>query len=425
VTHRWPQILPGGEAVLFTSSAIAQDYENGSIQVLSLKSGKWKTVQRGGYLGRYLPTSSDAGHLVYIHEGTLLAVPFDLNRMETQGSAVPLVEDVATIPINGSGQVDFSRNGTFIYGSATSQDVVLASIESNGRTQPLLPSGPYAYPRLSPDGTRLALQLAGDVQVYDLEHNRATRLTFTHRSEAEVWAPDRKHLAFNTSTGTGSFWIQWMRVAGASEAQTLLESKATPVGFSFSPDGSRLAFSYSTTSSPGATADIWILPLDMTDPEHPRPGQPELFARRPGTSTGLSFSPDGKWIAYVSNESGRAEIYVRPFPAPTDGSAGGKWQISSDGGFIAPVWSRDGKELFFDSLDGHIMVAAYRVSGQMFDADKPRLWSNVPALVFGSLDSQHLAATVVPGATEQGNSVHLTVLLNFFDEIRRRAPGGK
>ena len=237
-----------------------------------------------------------------------------------------------------------------------------------------------------------------------------------------MWTPDGKHLVFNTSTGTGSYWIQWMRVDGASEAQNLLESKALPVGFSFSPDGSRLAFSYSTTTSPGATADILILPLDMADPEHPRPGRPEVFARRPGTNAGLSLSPDGKWIAYVSNESGRAEIYVRPFPAPPDGSAGGKWQISSDGGFIAPVWSPDGKELFFNSLDGHIMAAAYRVSGQTFNADRPRLWSRDRARLFGSLDSQHIAAAVFQGTADQGNSVHLTVLLNFFDEVRIRVP---
>ena len=183
VSHRWPQILPGGDTVLFTSSAVSQDYENGSIQVLSLKSGKWKTVQRGGYFGRYFPTSGDSGHLVYIHEGTLLGVPFDLNRMETKGSAVPLVEDVATVPAVGYALLDVSRNGTFIYGSARSLDVALASIDSTGRLQSLVPPGPYASPRLSPDGKLVAFRLAGDIQVYDLEHNRATRLTFTHRSD--------------------------------------------------------------------------------------------------------------------------------------------------------------------------------------------------------------------------------------------------
>ena len=421
VSHRWPQFLPAGDAVLFTSSAAAQDYENGSLQVLSLKTGKWKTVQRGGYYGRYLPTSATAGHLVYIHDKTLFAVPFDLNGIEVKGAPSPLLEEVATSPLWGSGRFDFSRNGTFVYDSGKSLDIQLVSLDSTGKMRPLLPPGSYYTGNLSPDGKRLALQLADDIQVYDLESARTTRLTFSHKNLGPVWAADGTHLVFASSESTGSFRLQWIRADGAGEPQTLLESKDEAVPFSFSPNGKRLCFSYSSHSAQGATGDIWTLPLDVSDSEHPRPGRAEIFTRRPGANSFAVFSPDGKWIAYTSNESGRSEVYVRPFPPPAAGNGGGKWQISYDGGTGA-VWSRDRRELFFESLDSHIMVAQYHVDGTSFDAAKPRLWSSVEASALGFLDSQHLAAAVRPAALEQQSSLRVTVLLNFFDEVRRRVP---
>jgi Tol biopolymer transport system component/tRNA A-37 threonylcarbamoyl transferase component Bud32 len=436
VVHRWPQILPGGQAVLFTGHTVAADFDNASIEVLSLKTGQWKVVQRGGYFGRYLPTSNGAGHLVYIHKGTLFAVGFDLDRLEVRGTPAPLLESVAGNDVVGAGQYDVARNGTLIYLSGKSSAVILtvAWMESTGKIHPLLPSpGFYFAPRFSPDGKRLALALgppgAGDIQVYDWQHDTITRLTFTQTNLYPVWAPDGKHIAFQSqSGGANSLW--WIRADGAGEPQPLLESKDTLIPSSFSPDGQRLAFA---DSRPDTSFDLWTLPLDVSDPEHPKVGKPELFLQTPFDERGPAFSPDGRWIAYTSGQSGRFEVYVRPFPGGAS-SGSGKWQISTAGG-AHPIWSRNGRELFYETLDNRIMVSTYTAKTDSFAADKPLPWSNTQIMeLFGtgiwnldlSPDGKRFAVIARPEATgEQRGSVHVTVLLNFFDELRRRVPAGK
>lgn len=242
-----------------------------------------------------------------------------------------------------------------------------------------------------------------------------------------VWTPDGKHIIFQSATPSG-ISIQWIRGDGGG-AQSLLAGKDqtswTP--YSLSPDGRNLAF---TSIGPDTAQDVWILPLDMSDPEHPRPGKPRQIVATPTADTAPAISPDGKWIAYSSLESGRQEIYVLPFPPPADGRVASKSQVSVDGG-QHPSWSRTARELFFDTIDGHIMVAGYKTSGESFMAEKPRAWSSVQ-IVAGSPaswsfdlapDGRHVMALVNPGATgEHSNSVRLNVLLNFFDEVRRRVP---
>jgi serine/threonine-protein kinase len=199
----------------------------------------------------------------------------------------------------------------------------------------------------------------------------------------------------------------------------LIESKNTLRPYSFSPDGRRLSFH---ALSPGTSGDILTLPLDLSDPEHPKAGQPEVFLRTPAVERYGAFSPDGRWMAYQSGESGADEIYVRPFPGP-----GGRWQISTGGGQF-PIWSRNGREIFFESLDNRIMVADYSARGESFEAGKPRIWSNQNLLNTGIFPNLDLAPdgkrfVVLPGDTgETKSSVHVTFLLNFFDELRRKAP---
>jgi Tol biopolymer transport system component len=300
-------------------------------------------------------------------------------------------------------------------------------MESSGRTQPLLAPGQYYMPRFSPDGKRLALVVrsAGgdDIQVYDWQRDTMTRLTFTqgNQNRFPVWTPDAKHIVFEFKYPGGNS-IRWVRADGAGEAQTLLESKVGLEPCSFSPDGRRLALAGGDTGS-----DLWTLPLDVSDPEHPKPGKPEAFLRTPFNENEPAFSPDGRWIAYTSDESQRFEVYVRPFPGP-----GGRWQISSAGGG-RPIWSRNGRELFFETPENRIMVAAYAATGDSFSADKARLWSAVqisdPGTTYWNLDLAPDGRFVMfprPEATrEQKGSVHVTVLLNFFDELRRRVPVGE
>jgi hypothetical protein len=179
--------------------------------------------------------------------------------------------------------------------------------------------------------------------------------------------------------------------------------------------------------SPGF--DLWTLPLDMSDPEHPKPGQPELFLRTPFDEQKPAFSPDGRWIAHTSSESGRNEVYVRPFPGGTP-SGFSKWQISTGGGQES-VWSRNGRELFYETLDNRIMVSTYTAKADSLAADKPRLWSNTQIRNIAGAqwnldlapDGKRFAVIPRPEATDdQKGSVHVTVLINFFDELRRRVP---
>ncbi|HYM13626.1 MAG TPA: protein kinase, partial [Bryobacterales bacterium] len=342
-THRWPQVLPGGQGVLFTASPTLVSYENASIEVMSFKSGQVKTLLRGGYLGRYVPS----GHLVYIHQGVLYGVAFDPARLEVQGTPTPLLEDIAANPVTGGGQFDFSGasagSGTFVYlaGKGAGQTWQVSWLDSAGKIQPLIAiPGAYVTLRLSPDGRRLGfVGSAGDLYIYNLDRETTTRLTFTGGAITPVWTPDGKHIVYRSISAAPTLW--WIRTDGAGQAQRLLGSQGNAVPWSFSPDGRRLAY---FTAGPETGLDLWMLPVDASDPEHPKPGKPELFLRTPADENVPRFSPDGHWIAYRSNESGINEIYVRPFP----GGAGGKWQVSTGGGLYG-IWSNNGRELFYET----------------------------------------------------------------------------
>jgi serine/threonine-protein kinase len=429
-THRWPQILPGGQAILFTAAPTLNGMENASVEAMSLKSGATKTLVAAGYFGRYLPANGTRGYLVYLHQGVLLGVGFDPDRLELQGTPVPLLEDVAASPMQGGGQFDFtaapSGHGTLVYlaGKGAAQWPVVW-LDSSGKMQPLIATpGAYTVPRFSPDGRRLALLMStssgNDIYVFELERETITRLTFGGHANNPVWTPDGKHIAFR-STASG-FVIWWIRSDGSGEPQQILAAQNNTVSpWSFSPDGKHIAFQESTSAT-GYDLSTW--PLDTSDPDHPKPGKPELFLGTPSDENTPMFSPDGRWIAYRSNESGPTEIYVRPFPA----GRGGKWQISTEGG-LYPIWSNNGRELFYETADYHIMVVDYTVNGDSFVPGKPRLWSEKQIFYPGSWnlalapDGKRFAVFPMPEAAgpEKG-SVHVTMLLNFFDELRRKIP---
>jgi serine/threonine-protein kinase len=421
VSHRFPQVPNGGKGVLFTATS-SSDIESADLQVFSIGAARAKTLVHGGYFGRYVPS----GHLLYVHENVLFSVPFDPARLEVTGTAVALLEDVAALTATGAGQFDFSRSGTLVYSSGHAINVwTIDSLDNTGHAQQLV-STPARYSAMSfsPDGDRLAIaQLASgeSLWIYDRQRGSMSKLTAAGQANFPVWAPDGKHLAYMASR-SGHYVLSWIRVDGAGEPQTLLDSQQGAWPTSFSPDGRLLAFHRRRTET---GMDVVTLPLDLTDPEHPRPGTAAPLVSTGFVKVDAAFSPDGHWIAYQTSESGTPEVYVRPFPS------GGQRQQISTGGGTRPIWSARRRELFFQAPDNFIMAAGYKQHGDSLSFEKPRRQSVTPMFSPGAgrifdvaPDGQHFAVFRAPDtAAEQNTSVHVTFLLNFFDELRRRAPG--
>jgi serine/threonine-protein kinase len=433
--HRWPQVLPGSQAVLFTN--VGESSDDASIDVLSLTTGQSKTVLQRGFFGRYLAISNVTGYLVYLQQSALYAVPFDLRKLAVTGAGQPVLEDVNSSTSSRSGTFDFSQTGNFVYASGNKTGLPELSIfwlDSAGQAQPLLStSGDYRDPRFSPDGNRLAFRTITapgrtDIWVSDLARDATSRVTSLPGDNIyPVWTPDSKNIVF-ASRNQPSPGVYWIHADGSGEPQRLTDGKTMDYPSSFSPDGKRLALSRSTAEG---RLEIWTVSVEG-DRDQPRLGKAELFVRTSG-SVRLpvpAFSPDGRWLAYASNETGRSEVYVRPFPGP-----GSLTQISTSGGWF-PVWSRNGRELFFLGPDQHIMVAVYTGKGDSFAAGKPHVWSpksvaDVLAFIPYDLapDGKRFAVLLYPGGTAEPGQKPVdgvTVLLNFFDELKRRVPvGGK
>ena len=424
ITQRWPQVLPGGKAVLFASGTHPSSYEDSDIVVYSMASGQRKTVQRGGSYARYLPS----GHVVYIHEGALFAVPFDLKRLEVAGQPALILEGVVTAPTNGGAQFSFSETGNLVYveGRAGGQNVSIYWMDHQGKFMPLRETPGFYYNlAFSPDGKRLALEIFDgkrrDIWVYEWERDGLTRLTFAGElNENPIWTPDGQRIAYSSQEKGGTINLWWIRADGAGDAQRLTESKSLHYAGSWRPDGKVLAFSQ---QSPGATAfDILTLPIEGDEKSGWKPGDPKPFVNSAFSEREPAFSPDGRWLAYESNESGSYEVYVRPFPGP-----GGKWQISTGGG-VFPEWFRNGKELFYRTPDSKIMVVTYTGSGDSFHADKPQLWSpgQFTDRGLGNLnfdlhpDGKRFAVLKAPGTGQTAAVNKLNFIFNFFEELRRR-----
>jgi Tol biopolymer transport system component len=427
-TQRWPQVLPGGKAVLFTSNTHGNNYEDADIVVYSMASGQRKTVQRGGFYARYVPS----GHVVYMHEGTLFAVPFDLKRLEATGQPAPILEGVVTSPSVGGAQFSFSETGNLVYvaGGTGGQNISIYWMDHEGKFTPLRETpGAYYNPAFSPDGKRLALEIfdgkRSDIWVYEWERDALTRLTFAGEANRfPVWTPDGQRIVYSSQEKGGTPNLWWIRADGAGDAQRLAESKSPQFAGSWRPDGKVLAFRQVNL---GTNSDIMTLPIEGDEKSGWKPGEPKPFVNSAFNEGDPAFSSDGRWLAYMSDESGSFEVYVRPFPGP-----GGKWQVSTGGGGT-PKWSRNGKELFYRTLDSKIMVVTCTASGDSFHADKPQLWSpgqfTDRGLGFYSFDlhpdGKRFAVLKAPGAEQAAAVNKVSFIFNFFDEIRRKLPPGK
>jgi serine/threonine-protein kinase len=421
VTQRWPQILPGGKAVIFTSHTAITGFDGANIEIVTLADHHRKTLQRGGTFGRYLPAPNGNGYLVYINKGTLFAVSFDPGKLEVRGAPSPVLEEVAYNSIGGAAQFDFSRNGTLVYrsGGAVQNNLVTVQwLDASGQTEPFLAKpGVYGRPRVSPDGERLAWDDGSDIWMYEARRDTMTRLTFGGgRDISPVWSRDGQYIAFG---GRGGIFL--VRPDGAAKPQLLVAEENQAVPFSFAPDGRRLAYNDLNSNTAYDIATVTI----ESDVTGLRAGKPETFLKTSADERHPAFSSDGRWLAYTSNESGKYEVYVRAFP-----DRGSKWQISNAGGAY-PIWSSNGRELFFRTDDNRIMVVTYATKTDSFVPDKPRVWSNMQLADFGVVgmsnydvapDGKRIVG-LMPVAQQSQN--HVIFLMNFLDELQRKAPVGK
>jgi len=413
-----PSMLPGGTDALISVYSAPPNADTAFIDVLSLADKTRKTVARGGTSPRYLPS----GHLIYANRNTVYAVPFDLATRESRGTAVPVLTDVAYDPAAGLPQMDISRDGTLVYRRNVAREggaSTLAWLDAAGKRQPLRArTARYAStPRLSPDGKRVATTIrdgAGqDIWIYDIERDSMTRLTLgTQTFVSPVWSPDGRFIVCG-SIGSGLFWI---RADGGGQPQPLAPgNKGISFPHAISSDGKRLVY-YEVSGSP----QIWTVTLDQS--EGLKAGTPERYMSTQTADAAAAFSPDGRWLAFESMESGRLEIYVRPFPAS---DTAGKWPISNNGG-TWPIWSAKGREILYRSGD-QVMAVAYRATADSFSAEKPRVMMTTPGTSPGfdvAPDGRLLVMipTLAAGTTAEHT---LMFVQNFYDELRRRVPIGK
>ena len=407
--HTLPEFLPGGEAILFTAST-GVAFESARIAVLSLKTGEQKTVIEGGTNPHYLPT----GQLIYAHQGAILAAPFDLDHLTVTGPAAPILEGVLTDPISGVAHLSVSGKGTIAYipGQPVLPENALVSVDRNGVPRELAKDRrPYEDLSLSPDGTRVAMTIEGatyNIWVFELARTVLTRLTSEGDNRDPEWTPDGQRVVY-TSFRDGRYGLYWRPADGSGTEELLTRREHWVLAGSFSPDGRLLAFS---ELDPTTRADIWLLPVA---------GERKAQQYLGGIIGGMTlpvFSPDGHWIAYESGETGRSEVYVRPFPGQ-----GGKWQVSTDGGGH-PLWARNGREIFY--RNGNKLMAVAVETKPAFKPDTPRLVFERAYWQAGhdydvTPDGQHFI--MIKRNEQQAAPLQVNVVVNWFEELKRQAPG--
>lgn len=357
-SHRFASLLPGpSPAMLFTVAAQGmRSYDEAYIDLWDPVSRQRTRLVTGGTSPVYAPS----GHIVYARGGKLLAVPFDLKRRRVTGTPFEALGGVMMSSNTGAAQFGLSSRGDLAYvpGAAEGGGRRLVWVNRDGHEEPLpLPPAPYLYPRLSPDGRSVAVEIEGpnhDLYIYDLERAVLAKMTTDGHSHAPVWSPDGTELAFRSWIG-GGMTLWRMRTDRSAAASRLGPAGARQSPVSFSPDGRLLSFDQ---KSPASSDDVWVLPL--ADGASPVP-----VAQSHSSEGSGKFSPDGRWIAFASDESGTTEVYVQAFPGP-----GPKIQISSDGGFD-PVWRRSGGELYYRT-DGAMIAVAIETSPTL-RASAPRL----------------------------------------------------
>jgi len=364
VSHRWPKFLPDG--IHFIYAGGIRGFDPGTaVYVASLESKETKLLLRAGSNAEYAQ-----GYLIYLRGGTLMAQPFDLGRLETTGEPFPIAEQVQRAGFSGpqsliAGVFSVSENGVLAYLTGrTIGAVQLAWFDRNGNQVGVLGDQVnYRNVRLSPDGKRASVVVIdpqtgrADIWIYEVASDRKTRFTFDAAEERmSAWSPDSSRIAF-ASNRQGHFDIYQKDSSGAGNEELLLSSDVDKFPTSFSTDGRFLLYWVNGLKT---GADLWVLPL-LGD------RKPFPFLVTESQEGNGMFSPDGRWVAYFSTESGDVELYVAPFPGP-----GGKRQVSTSGAGIPAIWRKDGKEIFYLGADDKLMAAEVNDRGATLEVGAVR-----------------------------------------------------
>ena len=417
VDHLWPEMLPGGRAVLFTIIPVTGSVDAEQIAVFDRQSGTHKVVMEGGSHAYYV----SSGHLIYAADNTLRAVPFDPATLEVRGPPVAVVSEVVTTTGNVRGGVDaaVSADNTLAYvrGGADAAQRALVWVNRQGQETPVAaPPHRYLYPRISPDGERIVTWSNDqdiDLWMWDLVRLTLRRLTFDRGAdEYPVWTPDGRRLLF-ASDREGARNLFWQAADGTGSVERLTRSPNQQSSSSVSPDGTQLIF----TEASQTTSDD-VMQAELSGSHKIVPLVQSQFAERNGI-----VSPDGRWLAYEANDSGQLEIYVRPYPNVRSGH----WQVSTGGG-TRPLWSPNGQELFYVSPTGAIMRVGVE-RGASWAATTPATvikegYATVPAGINPGrtydVSSDGKRFLLLKGADEPNSPQSQIVVVQHFDEELRR-----
>ena len=407
-THRLMDVLPGGKAVLFArGTGDLATWDEASIAVLDLDTGRHHVLIEGGANPRFSPS----GHIVYARAGSLLAVAFDPDSLKVQSVPVTVLDGVATSPITGQAEFSLSRNGTLVYapGDSWGVDYRVVWVDRDGGVEPLIETRrAFRSARLSPDGRSVALGLEGaniSVWVYDLSRGILTQLAAGYNHRAPVWTPSGDRVTF-MSARAGKAEIYWRPADGSAEAEPLSRGEHGRVPLSWTPDGKTLVFE---ESHPDTGRDIWMLSLEGEATETP-------LLQTESNESGAAISPNGRWMAYASDESGQQEIYIRAFPAQ-----GGKWQVSTEGGTL-PRWNSNGRELFFRQ-GNKLMTVDVRTESELTLGRPRELFERFSP--FGGeydVDKDGQRFVMADASVSREAPTQLILVQNWAEELKRLVP---